>query len=397
MSERVRQTSLEQARSELIDRLRTRREELEAAIFAGVREAVADPAVDSDPDHLAGLREAVRASVDASLENIEQGESWSGPLPRAALSQARRAARNGLSLKTVMRRYAVGSSLLWDFVLEEAARGDLDSAQRTTLLRQAQMVQSSVLDTLMDAIADEYARELQDEPSTNAQRRTDLVKRLLSGQTVDERELRYRVGAVHLGVIATGDNAQEVLRVHSAQIDRELLSVGGEEGTIWAWLGGSKPPLTETLRDFLAAVTDSGVSLALGEPADGLAGFGLTHRQALGAFELARRQSAPITRYADVSLVALALRDELVARSLIDIYLSPLDRDRDGSTLRETLRAYFASAQNAAAAASVLGVHRQTVGHRLRIAEECLGESLANRHAELEIALRLEALLITQT
>jgi DNA-binding PucR family transcriptional regulator len=57
--------------------------------------------------------------------------------------------------------------------------------------------------------------------------------------------------------------------------------------------------------------------------------------------------------------------------------------------LRGTLRAYFASGQNAAAAAAMLGVHEHTVGYRLRTIEERLGRPVTTRRAELEMALRL--------
>jgi hypothetical protein len=55
----------------------------------------------------------------------------------------------------------------------------------------------------------------------------------------------------------------------------------------------------------------------------------------------------------------------------------------------QTLRAYFASAQNASAAAAMLGVHEHTVGYRLRTIEERLGRPVIARRAELETALRL--------
>jgi PucR C-terminal helix-turn-helix domain len=48
-----------------------------------------------------------------------------------------------------------------------------------------------------------------------------------------------------------------------------------------------------------------------------------------------------------------------------------------------------ASAQNASAAAAMLGVHEHTVGYRLRTIEERLGRPVIARRAELETALRL--------
>jgi DNA-binding PucR family transcriptional regulator len=137
-----------------------------------------------------------------------------------------------------------------------------------------------------------------------------------------------------------------------------------------------------------------GVSVALGEPADGPAGFRVTHRQAQAALRVALHDGRQVTRYADVALIAFALADETLARSLIGIYLHPLDDDgRSAEVLRETLRAYLAAGRNAQSAGSALGVHRNTVSQRLRVIEDRLGCSLSERHAEVDVALRLERLL----
>jgi DNA-binding PucR family transcriptional regulator len=67
-------------------------------------------------------------------------------------------------------------------------------------------------------------------------------------------------------------------------------------------------------------------------------------------------------------------------------------RGARGPILRKTLHAYFATGQNAASAAAVLGVHEKTVSNRLRAIEEHLGHPIEARRAELELALRLAAL-----
>ena len=89
----------------------------------------------------------------------------------------------------------------------------------------------------------------------------------------------------------------------------------------------------------------------------------------------------------------MAGRDEEAAREFLERELRPLlgDDDRE-RRLRETLRAYFASAQNASATAAMLGVHEQTVAYRLRAIEKRLGCPATTRRAELETALRLERL-----
>lgn len=136
--------------------------------------------------------------------------------------------------------------------------------------------------------------------------------------------------------------------------------------------------------------------LAVGEPAAGVEGFRLTHRQAQSAQWVALRRRRTVTRYADVLLVSSALQDDLLAHSLRAIYLAPLTdgRDRDRA-LRDVLHAYFSSGHNVKAAAASLGIDRATVRRRLRAVEERLGRPLHACQPELALALRLEECAIS--
>jgi DNA-binding PucR family transcriptional regulator len=145
--------------------------------------------------------------------------------------------------------------------------------------------------------------------------------------------------------------------------------------------------------DFAEQNLPAGLFLALGEQGTGVEGWRLSHRQAKAAMAVAQRGLGRVVRYADVALLASALRDDVLASSLRDIYLAPLGNERDGgATLRETLRAYFASGRNVSSAAAKLGVTRQTVSIRLRIVEERIDRSLNSCAAETEVALRLRDL-----
>lgn len=133
--------------------------------------------------------------------------------------------------------------------------------------------------------------------------------------------------------------------------------------------------------------------LALGEPGAGLAAWRLSHRQAKTALLVALRCPRSFVRYGDVALLSAVLTDDLLASSLRQLYLAPLEAGRDGGTVaRETLRAYFAAGCNASSAAKALGVQRHTVTHRLRASEEKIGRPLDSCSSELEVALRLATL-----
>jgi DNA-binding PucR family transcriptional regulator len=213
------------------------------------------------------------------------------------------------------------------------------------------------------------------------------------GEAIDASELRYELDAWHLGVIAVGNNAEQALRGMAAQMGRAILLVPRGEETVWAWLGDRRKLALTDIAAVIPAKLPPGVTLAIGEPAHGLNGFRLTHRQAEAAHLVAQHRPQSLTRYADVALLAFALRDEALARSLVDIYLTPLDDPRKGySVLRETVRAYLAAERNATSAAAALGVARHTVESRIRKAEELLDRLLPACMAEIDVALRLEEL-----
>jgi DNA-binding PucR family transcriptional regulator len=228
------------------------------------------------------------------------------------------------------------------------------------------------------------------------QRRVELVRRLLAGgASLDgAAELGYELEGWHLGAIATGEDAAQVLGELRAALGCRLLSVPFGERTVWAWFAGGQRRVSgvEVERFFRAAGTRD-VSLAVGEPGRGFAGWRLTHEQAQAALVVALRRPQGCTRYADVALLATALKDAALARALLDIYLSPLEGSRDGgSVLRETLHAYFAAGRNISSTATVLSVARSTVESRLRAIEERLGRTLHPCPAELEVALHLDEL-----
>jgi hypothetical protein len=380
--------SLEQIRVEVAERLRSRRSEIEQTIFAHVREAVPDWVAEEDAEYALGMRAAVSAAVDYGLAGIEHGEDWSAPIPSATTLQAGRAARGGVGLDTVLLRYIAGYTLLGDFVMEEAERV---AAGDGIALRHLRRAQSALLGRLTASIAEEYRRELERTGRTSGQRLSERVQRLLIGEPTDSAELGYELDGWHLGVIAKGTNAEKAVRGLAAGLGRNLLLVPRGEQTVWAWFGDQRRLAIADMARLLTAKRHAEVSLAIGEPAGGINGFRLTHRQAQAAQLVALRRPQWLTRYADVALLAFALRDEALARSLVEIYLTPLDSTRKGPpVLRQTLRAYFAAERNASSAAAAMGVARHTVENRLRRAEGQLGRLLPSCMAELELALRLE-------
>ncbi len=376
----------DRTRAELASRLQGRRAEIEEVVLARLY-AVSDPS-EQGPEYLEGLRAALAAGLTYALAGIERGEERCGPIPAAVLTQARQAAREGVGLETVLRRYVAGYTVLSDFVLQEVRRGHAPFPAAALQSMQGEM--AALLDRLLAALGAEHRREAESSALAPAQRRAERVKRLLAGEPLDTAELDYDFDAHHLGAIATGPGAERLLRDLAASLDRRLLLVSPGEPTFWAWLGGRREFDPADLASPPPGAWAPGVSLALGEPAPGPRGWRLTHRQAEVALTVARRRPQPLTRYADVAFLAAILRDEDLLAFLADTYLVPLGSERDGGeTMRRTLRAYFAAGRNASSAGAALGVARQTITSRLRVVEERLGRPLGACGAELEAALRL--------
>lgn len=373
-------------------RLRLRHTAIEEVIYA----RICDPATfgsagSEDAEYLAGLRGTVAAVVDYVLTGIEQGEEWAGPIPLAAVVQARLAARSGVSLNTLVLRYIAGHRLLGEFVNDEADRAGYSSHGHA--LHQLRRAQESLLERLTAALTGEYQKEHERMARSPEQCRRELVQRLLTGDPVDFSGLNYEFDVWHLGVIAVGTGAEKVLRALANGLDRRLLVVSGGERTVWAWLGGRLKPAIEDIERRLSTGGVAGGAIAVGEPQRGIDGWRLTHREAQVALPVALNRPQTVTRCADVPLEAALLRHELLASLLVKNYLSPLSSQKDGgAVLRDTLRAYFAKECNAAKAGIALGVDRHTVGRRLHTIEEALGRLIPTCRAELEIALRLEEL-----
>ncbi len=378
---------MQQIRSGLVARLRDRSAELEDAIFDAAK-ALSAPAEKEDAEYRAGLRATVAEAVAYAFGGIERGGEWDAEIPPAAAAQARRAARNRVGLDTVLRRYAAGDRLIGEFIMDEAPHfpeGALSAVLRT---------QGPLVDRLMAAVAAEYMDELEQIRRSPAQRLAERVQRLLVSDSLHDAEgLDYELDAWHLGLIVTGSRADVAARTLAAGLKRKALVIGRGSESAWAWLGGRKPlPVAEVER-YLSAGVLGEVTLATGEPRYGLEGWRLTHHEAQAAREVMLRRPQRFSRASDVTLLAAVLRDELLATSLRETYLAPLDAQGDsGPVLRETLRAYFAAGFNAATAAAALEVDRHTVQRRLRKVEEALDRLLHTCHAEIEVALSLEGL-----
>jgi hypothetical protein len=367
-------------------RLEARREEIEQALLARVY-GIADPTESGDHAYIDGFRGAAAAAVDFSLATLESSRDDLPLVPPVLLSQARRAAHNGVGLDTVLRRYTAGYALLVDFLVEEFER---DGTHRAPALRRMLATGSSAFDLLLAAVGEEHARELQGRLNHSHRRRhADRVNRLLAGELIDTTELSYELSGWHVSVVAQGVDAESSIRGVADELSCRVLTVAQPEGRSAGWLGARQA--IDVGQVVCAFNRQAEMSVGIGEAGEGLTGWRLSHRQAVAALSTMRTGARGPVRYADAALLASAKADELLSTSLRMLFLGPLDLERDrGKVARETLRAYFKAERNVSSAAAILGVKRHTVTKRLRMVEERLGKTLSKFSPEVELALRVE-------
>ena len=376
---------------ELTERLGGRCEELERATLARVY-GVSDPAAVGDPGYVTGLKNAVSAALGYGLSGLSSSPESPPPIPPQLLAQARVAARNRVALETVLRRYVAGYAVLGDYLLQSAS--ELGLELNNSELRRIWRSENALLDRLIDAVSEHYRLEAREHVTDRERRRFEQVKRLLAGELLDPSVLPYELGGWHLAATARGPGASAAMRGLASQVSCSLLLIRAEGETVWAWFGSTKRPAgaNAALR-LVKRHWPKDVPLALGEPGEGVDGWRLSHRQAKAALPIASLSRPRQLCYTEVALLAAALGDEVLARSLAETYLAPLADEKDGGeALREALQAYLASGRNLTSAATALGVSRKTIQKRVQQAEERLEHSLKAHTTELETALRLHEL-----
>jgi hypothetical protein len=379
--------SLPEARRVIGERLRARKDEIEQELLASVGAFSQDESV--DPEYAVGLRDSVPIALEYGIECIESSERGAPLLPTSLYGQARLAARNGVKLNTVLQRYISGYSLL-DGFLEEAAVAE--GVIGSPAYKEIRRVSSILIGRLVTDIGDQYQDEVGKLATSPESAQIRQIRELLEGERVDTTQFNYDFGGFHIGLVARGPDSATAIRGLAQALDCVPLIVDPPDSPLWAWLGRRAPPDISRVEKLISKRWPSKSSIAIGEIGGNLAGWRLSHHQAKAGFVLNAKRNSCFFRYGDDPLLATLISNPLLAESFRQMYISPLMAVSDGAKFRETLRAFFAANRNRASAAVVLGVKRQTVAYRLKRAEKVIGYTVAERAAEIGVALRLDEL-----
>ncbi|HEV7771384.1 MAG TPA: helix-turn-helix domain-containing protein [Solirubrobacterales bacterium] len=335
----------------------------------------------------------IRASLSAQLFGFRKG-IFPQHCSAVDIAGAQAVAEVG-ELRLLLSGYRIAQMSLSDAWLLLVERSVVDPGERQRMLRHGSEYFFRYAGALSDYVTDVYQRQLEQAVRSGEQRRFQVIRALLQGESLGASQLDVDLEQHHIAVIAWGQGAEAGARELATALGRPLVAIGPLNRIWWGWISGARPLTSTQERDLKHFRPIAGLSrLALGLEALGEAGFRASNRQALRARWVSRGGEEQVVHYADVAVEALASENGEDAHAFLTHELSGIEDDSTASQrIRETIVAYFAADHNAASAAAALGIHHQTVANRLRVAEDRLGHPIGARRVELETALRLRACL----
>lgn len=375
--------SSDEQKRRALEHLRTRQRVIEEMIEARIYSVAKHDG--ADHEYRTGMRKTISALVAYTLAAMESpaGERPE-PIPTEAVEQVRRAARRGISIDVVLCRYLAADNVLGEFVAQEIHNNHISPAITVELRR----TQERLLERLTSALRQEFNQERERAERSPEQQCTELILRLLQGDLSVASELDYDFDGVwHLGLVATGGKADQLVRAVADALSCQLLRATVGDDAVVAWLARSQRQDSSYIHRVLPPGGTSGGRLAAGESRPGLLGWLATYQEAQAALLVAMQSPPGVTRFADDPLLAMMLQNPNLAESFIDTEVGALDPAQ-----RDMLHTYYQTGCGATPTAEALDIHRHTVEHRLTEIDALVKRPIRARNAEIDLALRLARL-----
>jgi hypothetical protein len=343
------------------------------------------------------------SNLEAALSMARNGiDVTAASAPVTALEHARAMASRGYSVDVMLRFYRLGHAFVSERIFARLGELVADPNLALIVVSELQNYAFAYVDRISSEVAAEHVAELDRIQNRVRAARTDAVRRLLTGDRIDlgraEATLSHRLTGWQTAFVCwTERDDVDLMRVGREisghlGLDHPLLVPDGTQ-SLWGWVSSSGVPRpVPSDRTALRGRIPRLVFVSLGMPAHGPAGFRESHAQAMRVrriVELADRK-AQVTPYADMALVDTMSSDLNLARAFVAAELGALAvvGTRQAEE-RLALLAVLDAQGGLAAAGEALGIHRNTVLHRMRRAEERMGRPATDRIAELHAALRL--------
>jgi hypothetical protein len=366
------------------------------------------PELRNDKTVLDLLTSSVHSNIGTCLQVLRhQIELDTVRAPAAALEYARRQAQRGTSLPALIRSYRLGHTCFSEWLFAELPRQTSDAGLITAAMLAMTRTVAGYVDQTSEEVVAAYTSEREHWLRRRSAARAARVRALLSGERVSvsatEATLGYRLRQYHVGLVCwAGENTSAVDNItrleHAISRVAEKIVGPGEplflprdESSAWAWLAlGIRDRFDPA--GAAAADVDDDLHFAFGDAVKGVAGFRLTHQQALAAQSVVLAGSAAprVVTFGEVAPVAMMLGSPGLLRSWVLATLAGLAIDDEHhARLRDTLLAFLSSGGSYKATAEQLVLHKNTVQYRIRKAEESLGRPAAAHRDDIELALRV--------
>ena len=355
-------------------------------------------------------RRATEANLIEAATVIEAGrDPASFELPAPTAEYAYDAVHRGVPLASLHRSIRLGHAALWRWCDTWLRAHVTDHADLLAAYGLASSWLFAIVDALSNATESAYTVERERWLRTAAAVRSETIAGILTGQEADSqaagRRLRYELNREHIALIAwvdSDEDGKDTFATLETAVEAAARATGAA-GSISqplgllateAWLSFPVPPEADRLDGIRLELSGTpNVYLASGEAAPGIAGFRVSHEQALLARRVAtltERRPASFTRYSRVALQAMVSTDLVQARAFVHRELGSLaDSDDTSLRLAGTLQIYLSEHTSRSRAAKRLGVHENTISYRIRQVEDILGRGLGEDTLNLRVALAI--------
>ncbi|WP_448808519.1 PucR family transcriptional regulator [Agromyces bauzanensis] len=343
--------------------------------------------LNSDPQ----MVEMLQASIEGNVATICHVLANDIPIDKlqpttAAVEYAARLAQRDVPVSALTRAYYLGQSMFLRLGIDAVEQLPVRDEVRIELIRALADVVHRYIDWILQYVFEVHELERRRWWNARATMNAAAVTRLLRGDDQSgrsfESETGYRLDQPHLAVVIWSDvDRGDVEQQHIEHLIRRVAAALGsatppllaaaDRSTAWAWIASPRSPVSyETIA---AATADSPhIRISVGELRDGIDGFRFTHEQAVNA-QMVALTSAPhsaarVVPYQDpsVALLAVFIHDLPATRRWVRGVLGELAEPGElAEVTRRTLAEYYANRENVVRTAAALGLHRNTVRHRI--------------------------------
>lgn len=356
------------------------------------------------------IRQLMVASTSANLVAIVDMLVHSIPIeqvsvPPAAGEYARRFAQHDLSLDALIRAYRLGEHRFGQWSINVLGQfDDIETPVALAALSEVGIRTNRYIDEVIGGLVDIYETERRKWDNRTGAARAAQLRTVLENDSLTEESAQTIIGVSldcwHQAAVAWAPpdtpDAERTLQAASRLLKeasgRTPLTMLADDWTLWCWLSSSRGPILDRRRlGELLESTETGLRIALGGPASGLAGFRASLREAERArsvSETAASRHMRLVDFDDVAVPALLTDDTTALRHWVVRILGDLAVDDPATErLRQTVRVFLGANGSFTEAAAQLHLHKNTIHYRVRKAEDIRGRAIGSDRLEVEVAL----------